>query len=111
MLLPDSGPGVQQEVQRVGGPSQLPGPEIRLPALLVQIGKYQEQQERDHSWQDHRADDNAIHELTDTNPSSLARQPMWGNASLWFHTFACKTILFGAMVIPFVATGPVFCVA
>src|SRR6266571_3331214 len=96
MLLPDSGPGVQQEVERVGGPSQLPRPEIRLPALLVQVGEYQKQQERDHPWQDHRADDNAIHELTDTIPSSLARQPMWGNASLWFHTFACKTILFGA---------------
>src|SRR5207245_9207805 len=109
MLFPDSGPGIQQEVQRVGGPRQLPCPEIRLPALLVQIGEYQEQQESDHSWQDHRADDNAIHEMTDTNPSSSAyvgKRLFYG-----FIRLHVRQYFLVLTVMPFVAPDPVFCVA
>src|ERR1700722_20897465 len=40
---------IENVVQGIGGPGQLPRAEVGLPALLVQISEYQKQQNRDKS--------------------------------------------------------------
>ena len=55
-------------MQRVRRPAKLSRPEVRLPALLVEVREYEKQQQGDDAWQDHVADNKTIHEMTDTNP-------------------------------------------
>ena len=45
-------PRLQPIMQSVGGPTQLPGAEILVPALLVKVGEQQEQQQRHERRQD-----------------------------------------------------------
>src|SRR5580700_2776430 len=61
-------------MQRIGCPRQLPGAEIRLPALLIQVGEDQEQQHRDQSRNHHHADDDAVHEAWRTLPAEIDRR-------------------------------------
>ncbi len=60
-------------MERISSPAQLPGAEIRLPALLVQVREHEKQQQGYNARQDQSADDDGIHEMTDTTPSSVAR--------------------------------------
>ena len=43
----DFGKSIEDVVQRVSGPGQLPRAEVGLPALLVEIGKDEKEQNRD----------------------------------------------------------------
>ena len=54
---------IEDVVQRVSGPGQLPRAEVRLPALLVQISKDEKQQNRDKSRNQNRRDNNTVHRV------------------------------------------------
>ena len=49
-------------MQGIGSPCKLPRAEVGLPALFVQIGEYQEEQQRNYARQHDCADDDTIHE-------------------------------------------------
>ncbi len=54
-------PGIQDMVERVGSPSQLPGAKIVLPGLLVQVRENQEEQESYHGRYYDHTDRDAVH--------------------------------------------------
>ena len=48
--------GIERIMQWSSSPGQLPGAEIHLPALFVEVGEEQEEQQRDDARNDHHAD-------------------------------------------------------
>ena len=55
-------PAIESIVKGVGGPSQLPGAEIILPALLIKVRKDEEKQQGHKARNDNHADADAIHD-------------------------------------------------
>ena len=47
------GEGIKNVMQGIRSPCQLPGAEVWLAALLMDVGEDEEQQESDNSWYDH----------------------------------------------------------
>src|ERR1700686_3145409 len=91
-------------MKRVCRPGQLPGAEIGLPALLVQVRKEQKEQAGHEAWQNRGADKNAVHCLTDTK--SVLSVCAGKRHLLCFHRLSSKTKNLSILVTPFDATDP-----
>ena len=72
-------------MQRVSRPSQLPGTEVGLTALLVQISEDEKQQNRDESRDQNRRNDNTVHRAVERHLwPNLLGQFKGGNSALMF---------------------------
>ena len=61
--------GVEGIVQTIGCPSELPRPEICLPALLVEVGENKKEQQGHYARNAYYADGNCIHAVETTLPA------------------------------------------
>ena len=82
--------GIETIVQGIKRPGQLPGAKVLLPALLVKVGKQQEEQQGHDPWHHHHADGEAIHIPGNSSPCSLLFHI--GTLVPSFHTILDKTI-------------------
>ena len=54
-------PGIEDVVERVSSPSQLPGAKVVLPGLLVEVSEDQEEQQSDHGGYNNQTNRDAVH--------------------------------------------------
>src|ERR1700684_447681 len=75
----DRFPGVESIVQCVESPGQLPGAEVLLPALLVQISEEQYQQQGHDPGNDHHTEYKSVHDRRKSPIPSLRRKEFGSN--------------------------------
>ncbi len=54
-------PGIQDVVERVSSPAQLPGAKVVLPGLLVEVSEDQKEQQSNHGGHNDHTDRDAVH--------------------------------------------------
>ena len=59
--IAEHAPGVENIVERIGSPSQLPGAKIVLPGLLIEVSENQEEQQGYHTGDNNHTDRDAVH--------------------------------------------------
>ena len=81
-------------MQRVGPPAQLPGAEVLLPALFIEIGKDKEQQQGDNARYDDHTGGDVIHGSVLTHAFLGEAPSSWGFHAHVFTRHSRKTIGF-----------------
>src|SRR5262249_23135637 len=89
----ESVPRIQAKAQGVKRPRHLPGTKILLPALLIEVGEQQEQQQGNYPGNDHQTDGEATHTARNRSPSRDSLAIGWLGWMLCFHTHLAKTIV------------------
>src|ERR1700746_2468877 len=93
--MPISAPAIESIVKGVGGPSQLPGAEIILPALLIKIGKDKEKQQGHKARNDDHTDADTIHDAQNTLVLLMFSRPARQNNSFRHRTDTKESLFAG----------------